>query len=301
MEKIFGRCPSVKNMAEKLIIGGIGFVGSTLVKDLGWTAPVHGVLDITDLASIKPHIKPGMVVVNCAGFTDVKSATIDQNGPAWILNAIGAKNVAQVCKEVNAFLVHVSTDGVFPVDASKSLHTETEEVKDDPSLVSAYAYTKLLGEIEVTESGARVAILRIAYPFGNTEYPDKDYVVKLIKSIKLDYGLFNDQQFTPTYIKSLPRVIEMLANIQLPGVFHWVCKGLTTPYEMGVYVNKRLGLGLEVKEGSLTEFEKIKGRQPHAKFGGLSTELTEKRLGLKPPTWQEAFDDFICNKPQGLA
>ncbi len=287
-------------MPEKLIIGGAGFVGSTLVKDLGWTAPVHGVLDITDLSSIKPHIKPDMVVVNCTGFTDVKFATIDQNGPAWILNTIGAKNVAQACKEAEAFLVHFSTDGVFPVkDNSRGPHTEAEEVKNDPNMVSAYAYTKLMGEIEVAKSGARMAILRIAYPFGNAEYPDKDYMVKLIKSIKSGYGLFNDQQFTPTYIKSLPKVIEMLSNVQLTGVFHWVCRGLTTPYEIGVYMNKKLGLGLDVKEGSLSESEKIKGRQPYAKFGGLSTESTEKRLGLIPLTWQEAIDDFIYRKPRG--
>ncbi|MDP1710235.1 MAG: sugar nucleotide-binding protein [bacterium] len=288
-------------MPEKLIIGGAGFVGSTLVNDLGWPAPTHRTLDITDLASIKSHIKSGMVVVNCAGFTNVKAATIDPNGPAWKLNVEGTRNLAQVCKEVGAYLIHLSTDGVFPTtDNSKGPHTEVEKINDDPNFVSAYGYTKLRGEKEVIESGAKAAVLRIAYPFGNTECPDKDYIIKIIKSIKLGYGLFSDQQFTPTYITSLPKVIEMLSNIQLMGVFHWVCKGLTTPYEIGIYVNKKLGLGLEVREGSLAEFEKIKGKQPYAKFGGLSTKLTERELGLKPPSWQEAIDDFIYMKLRGL-
>lgn len=288
-------------MSKKLIIGGSGFVGRTLVESLGWGAPAHNILDITDLASTKQYIKPGMVVINCAGFTNVKAATINPNGPAWKLNVEGARNVAQVCKEVGAFLIYFSTDGVFPItDNSKGPHAETEKINDDSNLVSAYGYTKLRGEIEVTESGARVAILRIAYPFGNAECSDKDYIIKIIKSIKLGYKLFNDQQFTPTYLKSLFGVIEVLSNKRLAGTFHWVCKGLATPYEMGVYVNKKLGLELEVKEGSLAELEKIKGKQPYAKFGGLSTELTEERSGLKPPSWQEAIDDFICNKPPGL-
>jgi dTDP-4-dehydrorhamnose reductase len=265
-------------------------------------------LDITNINSIESFTDRNDfdTVVNFAAFTNVKEATLDPNGLPWKLNVEAAGNVAQVCKKKNKFLIHISTDSVFPIpDNFKGPHTETEEIKDDPDLFSAYGYTKFKGEMEITKSGAKAAILRIAYPFGNAGFPEKDYVTKLIKSIRSGYALFADQQFTPTYIRSLPGVIKVLSEKQLPGIFHWVCKGLVTPYEIGVYVNEKLKLGLEVKKGSLTEYEELKGKQPYAKFGGLSTEITEDKLGLTAPTWKEAIDNFISNDtidntPQGL-
>lgn len=286
-------------MREMLIIGGSGFVASemaTVSSPSGMRLVVSSKseLDITNLDSICEPIRNADVVVNFAAYTDVKEATLDVNGPAWKLNVIGAMNVVKACKEAGKFLIHISTDGVFPItNHVKSPHTENEKLEDNPSLVSVYGYTKLKGEIEIIKSGAKTAILRIAYPFGNAEFSNKDYITKLIQTIKLGYPLFDDQWFTPTYIKSLPIVIEALAKRGLPGVFHWVCKDLVTPYKVGVFVNEKLNLKLEVKKGSLEEFEKLKGKQTYARFGGLSTEITQNLLSMEPPTWQEALEDFF--------
>lgn len=285
-------------MSKILFIGKRGFVGSKVLE--GFSSPLQEIisppfpdLDITQKDSIRQYAEMVDVVINFAAFTDVKIATRDPNGPSWKLNVDGTKNVAEVCKETGKFLIHISTDGVFPyLDTSKGPHDESEKVLDDFKIVSPYGYTKLRGEIEINKSGAKAAILRIAYPFGNPDFPNKDYITKLIKSVRLGHSLFTDQQFTPTYIKSLQTVIEKLSILKLTGVFHWVCKGLTTPYAVGVYTNKMLGLGLKIKKSSLTKFEDINGKQPYAKFGGLATEITEKRLGLKPPTWEEAIQDF---------
>jgi dTDP-4-dehydrorhamnose reductase len=295
-------------MDKILIIGQTSFVASKTIEGLSLMrkkviVPSLDELDITNINSVENFANKNDfdTVVNFAAFTNVKEATLDPNGLPWKLNVEAAGNVARVCKKKNKFLIHISTDSVFPVpDNFKGPHTETEEIKDDPDLFSAYGYTKLKGEMEVTKSGAKAAILRIAYPFGNAGFPEKDYITKLIKSIRSGYALFADQYLTPTYIRSLPEVMKVLSEKQLPGIFHWVCKGLTTPYEVGTYVNERLKLGLEVKKGSLAEYEKLKGKQPYAKFGGLSTEITESKLGLTAPTWKEAVNNFIDNTPQGL-
>ncbi len=283
---------ALKIMSKILIIGETSFVATKTVKyftskNLELIIPPLKELDIANISSLGKFIKEADVVINFAAFTNVKEATLDSEGPAWKLNVEGAVNVAKVCKEENKFLIHISTDSVFPVsDSFKGPHAENEEIKDDRTLFSPYGYTKLKGEEEVLKSGAKSAILRIAYPFGNAEFPEKDYITKLINSIKLGYPLFADQQFTPTYLESLGQAIEKLSTQQLPGIFHWVCKGLTTPYDIGVYVNEKLNLGLEVKKGFV-------GALPYAMFGGLLTEITEQKLDLKTPTWKEAIDDFI--------
>ncbi len=285
-------------MSKILFIGKSGFVGAKVLEGFSSftqkiISPSSVDLDITKKDSVRRYVEVADIVINFAAFTDVKRATLDLNGPAWKLNVEGSGNIAKICKEMDKFLIHISTDAVFPcLDTFKGPYDESEIILDDSKIVSPYGYTKLRGEMEVNRSEAKAAILRIAYPFGNSNYPDKDYIVKLIRSAKSGYPLFADQQFTPTYIKSLTKVIEKLSTLKLTGVFHWVCRELTTPYSVGLYTNERLGLGLKIKKGSLANFEKTNNKQSYAKFGGLTTRSTEKRLGLKPPSWREAIEDF---------
>lgn len=285
-------------MRRILIIGETSFVATKTVKylssseDIELVIPPLKELDITKIESLKKFIQDADVVINFAAFTNVKGVTLDHTGPAWKLNVEGAANVAKVCKDENKFLIHISTDSVFPI-SNKGPHAENEEISGDPGSFSPYGYTKFMGEKEVINSGAKFAILRIAYPFGNADFPEKDYLTKLINSIKLGYPLFADQKFTPTYLNSLPNAIEKLSTQQTPGIFHWVCSGLTTPYDIGIYIKEKLNLELEVKKGSLADYEKLKGPQPYAMFGGLSTKITEEKLGLKTLSWKEAIDDFF--------
>ncbi len=267
-----------------VVIGGSGFVGSKVTRGI---MPSHQELDITKFDSVKRYLDASgaEVVINFAAFTNVKAANFNPEA-ANLLNINGPENLAKVCKASNKFLIHISTDGIFPIpDEYKGPHSEDETPIDDPNLVSAYGLSKLRGEREILKSGARAAIVRIAYPFGNAQFPDKDYVIKLIKTVKVGYGLFTDQYLSSTYIPSLVPVVEALATRQLSGIFHWVCRDLFTPFEMARYVNEKMTLGLDIKKGSL-------GKQPYARYGGLSTKLTEERLGLKPPTWQEAIDNL---------
>jgi dTDP-4-dehydrorhamnose reductase len=280
-------------MKKILIIGETSFVATKVIKyfssceDIELIIPPLQELDITKIESLKKFIQDTNVVINFAAFTNVKHVTLDREGLAWKLNVEGAANVAKVCKDKNKFLIHISTDSVFPISRdSKGPHSEDEKIKDDPSLFSPYGYTKLIGEKEVINSGAKAAILRIAYPFGNADFPEKDYLTKLVSSIRLGYPLFTDQHFTPTYLNSLPVAVEKLAMQELVGIYHWVCKGLTTPYDIGVYINEKLKLGLEVKKGFV-------GDLSYAMFGGLLTKITEEKLGLKTLSWKEAIDDFI--------
>src|SRR3989344_3209036 len=235
-------------MREILVIGGSSFVASEALKGLSTssckiTAPSKGDLDIQNVESIRGYTKDADAVINFVAYTNVKAATTSQSGEAWKLNVEGTANIASVCKSEGKFLIHVSTDGVFPITGDfKGLHSENETINDDPTLVSAYGYTKLMGEREIDRCGTKAAILRIAYPFGNIAFPEKDYVTKLIRSVKLGYALFSDQEFTPTYIRSLPKVIGKLLENELSGVFHWVCRGLTTPYKVGMFINEKLNL-----------------------------------------------------------
>jgi len=86
------------------------------------------------------------MVINASAYTDVDGAERNRE-LCFKVNAFGALNVAKVCKDFNVFLVHISTDYVFPGD-KKEGYLEEDEM--GPS-VNTYGESKLQGEIKIKE------------------------------------------------------------------------------------------------------------------------------------------------------
>ena len=72
-------------------------------------------LDITDREATINYIRRHQpeTVINCAAFTNVDGCEISRDA-AYKVNALGPRNLALACEKVNARLIHVSTDYVFP-------------------------------------------------------------------------------------------------------------------------------------------------------------------------------------------
>ena len=108
-------------------------------------------LDITDrheVAAFVRHHQPD-AIISCAAYTNVDGCETNRDA-AFAVNAVGARNLALAAEEVGAKLVHVSTDYVFPGNASEPL-AEYEQ----PAPISMYGKTKRLGEEYVQQLCAR--------------------------------------------------------------------------------------------------------------------------------------------------
>ena len=72
-------------------------------------------LDITDREATINYIRRHQpeTVINCAAFTNVDGCEISRDA-AYKVNALGPRNLALACEKVNARLIHISTDYVFP-------------------------------------------------------------------------------------------------------------------------------------------------------------------------------------------
>ena len=79
-------------------------------------------------------------VLHMAAKTDVDSCEADKSlneaGDAWKINVMGAKNVAQICRETGKKMIYISTDFVF--DGEKALGERYSE-QDLPNPVNWYA------------------------------------------------------------------------------------------------------------------------------------------------------------------
>ena len=103
------------------IIGGNGQLGQDLhrhwkeaLPDDDVVALNHSDIEVADAASVasalgnaKPHI-----VINTAAYHNVEA--IESNPErAFAVNAVGVRNVAATCRDLDAVLIHLSTDYVF--------------------------------------------------------------------------------------------------------------------------------------------------------------------------------------------
>lgn len=292
-----------KNSQSITLIGSSGFVGTAVSKILidkgqNINLPSKNQLDVTNLKSVEQFIlkaKP-KVLINFAAYTNINNAEKERGNKkslVWKINAEGPKNLALLCRELNIFLIQVSTDSVFPGtknDPGPYKENDIPHITLEP--LSWYSYTKLIGEQAVVNSSAKYAIVRISYPFGNPEFP-KDFLVKAIKYIKSNISFFSDQTFTPTYIPDLAKAIAIIATSREKGIYHITCTGITSPYKFALYLGKKLGLRNKIHTKNIPESFK------RSKYGGLLNQKTQQSLNLKLSSWQKAIDNCLDDSQFG--
>lgn len=277
---------------EVYVIGGTGLVGSGFSSE-NYRRVGRSSVDVTNRESVLRCFEreQPQTVILAAGYTDVDGAEREPE-EALRINVLGAWNVARACEQFGSHLIFVSSDFVFPgTEEYPGPYLESSLPPAFSGKRGVYGTSKYLGEQHVRYSGARSAIVRIAYPFGVGG--ERDFMVKTLGILKAGYPLFEDQKITPTYLPDLQRAVKVIQERQLTGVFHVTCN-LLTPRQLGLHLKRRLALELEVKRGSLEEFLQRSGRiSPRPVLGGLRTLGTQKKLGIEFSYWQNKVDEMI--------
>jgi len=293
-------------MKRLLVVGASGLVGSRFLELAKPKFEIMGVdektLDITDDATVEKYFSENKfdAVVNFAAYTNVDGAEAqkdDENGLAYKLNVEGPRNLVESCNDDGMFLVHISTDFVFPgTDELPGPYAEDAALPETPNGIGWYGWTKNRAEYMVTTTSNKYAIVRYGYPFRAAPYGIKNdwarNLIKLYNEQKL-YSLFNDQVQSVIFIDDLVEPLTKIVEQELNGVFH-IASDTTTPYEIGSYLlSKYVGKPVELQKGSMLEFLEAPGRTPRPRIGGLKTGITQEKLGMKFKTWQEMADEFV--------
>jgi len=159
-------------------------------------------LNITDLQNCKTvfsAIKPDFCI-NAAAYTAVDKAEGERK-KAHLINVTGPENLAIICKEFDAILIHISTDFVFDGNASKA-YTE----QDTPNPTGVYGQTKLDGEKVIQKIWEKHIIIRTSWvysQFGN------NFMKTMLRlgSERDSLSVVNDQIGTPTNAVDLAEVL----------------------------------------------------------------------------------------------
>src|SRR5580658_8048842 len=119
-------------------------------------------VDITDRAQVEHALAQydPAIVLNAAAYNQVDVAEKEPL-TALEVNGLAVRNLAIACRQVDAQLVHFSTDYVFDGAAGRAYREE-----DETHPLGAYAVSKLAGELYARAYLDRVLIIRTSGVYG---------------------------------------------------------------------------------------------------------------------------------------
>jgi len=277
------------------ILGAKGMLGMDLTKvldqhkvsvlDIG-----HG--DITkpkQLREILTAFAP-QVVVNCAAFTNVDDCE-EKESLANQVNGYAVGDVAEICKDISAAFVHVSTDYVFDGSQEGGYYED-----DKPNPINAYGRSKLIAEQllqgkevegrKIDTEGLRWYVVRLCWLYGEHGGNFADTMVEHMNRNK-EVRVVSDQWGKPTWTldaaKQLKLIIETLPN---SGVYHVSNEGSCSRYEWIEKIKEILNKeSVSVLSALSSEFKTKAKRPRHSAL--MNTKLPPMRH------WEIALENYL--------
>jgi dTDP-4-dehydrorhamnose reductase len=279
-----------------LVIGANGQLGSDLAiafsqKGDEVCALTHSDIEITDLDSVSRTLKElrPQVIANTAAMHHLESCERDPE-KAFAVNALGPRNLALVAREIDAVLLHFSTDYVF--DGSKG----SPYVEDDiPHPLSVYGITKLAGEHFVSSTMDKHFVIRSSGLYGKRPCRGKGGLnfVELMLKLARERGevrVVDSEVVTPTSTQELAQQIVVLSRSDRYGLFHATAEGSCSWYELAREIFATTNIKVNLKVAHPDEFPTKVARpkysvlENHAlKTGGLNL------FG----SWQNALHEYL--------
>lgn len=251
----------------------------------------HADIDISSLESTRSALSTiwPAIIVNTAAMHHVEKC---ENDPlrAYEVNALGALNLSLVAREVDAKLVHVSTDYVF--DGSKKRpYTES----DPAAPLNVYGKTKLAGEAFVRETAEKYHIVRTSALYGKTPCRAKggknfvDLMLTLAGE-RDELRVVDDEVVSPTSTTELAKQIVELSRTDRYGLYHATAEGCCSWYEFARAIFQITNTKVNLKVARPNEFP---AKVPRPKYSVLENEEL-KKLGLNAfGSWQDGLAKYL--------
>ena len=248
-------------------------------------------LDITDLDAIRTMVKEHNVnaIVNCAAWTNVDGAE-DPEKYALVekLNATAPENLATAMKEVDGWLVQISTDYVF---GKEPYNTPCKEDQlGTPTGV--YGATKLLGEQKIIATGCKHIIIRTAWLY--SEF-GKNFCKTMLNltATKPQLKVVFDQCGTPTYAWDLATAIAAALKNPVEGIYHYSNEGVCSWFDFTKMIAEYAGqTECEIQPCHSNEFPSPVTRPS---YSVLDKTKIKDTFGIKVPYWTESLKVCINN------
>jgi dTDP-4-dehydrorhamnose reductase len=265
-----------------LLIGHQGMLGTAwqrLLNDRGltWRGVDVGDLDITDAAAVCNGIGDEVdLIINCAAYTNVDGAE-DDEATATRVNGHAVRLLAERARDINALLVHYSTDYVFDGQADSPYPVDA---LIDP--INAYGRSKAVGEKALADSGCQFLLIRTSWLYAAWA---KNFVltIRRVSGERDQLRVVNDQRGRPTSCTHLAATTLKLIEADATGPYHVTDGGECTWFEFASSIAAASNPDCRVDPCTTAEYPTPATRPAYSVLDLAKTEAIAGPM----PSWQD--------------
>mgnify|MGYP006080990111 CR=1 FL=1 len=281
-------------MNNILVTGGNGQLGSELreiapnYQDYNFLFTDVKDLDITNHTAVAAFIKSNNinVIINCAAYTAVDKAE-QQKDVANAINHLAVANFAQIAKDNNIRLIHISTDYVFDGTNHKP-YAET----DTPNPQSVYGKTKLDGELAMQQMNpANSIIIRTSWVYSKFGNNFVKTMLRLAETRDV-ISVVADQIGTPTnaadLAKAILNILPQISN-ETVEVFHYSNEGVCSWYDFAKAIFDINELDIKV-----TPIESAQYPTPAERpfYSLMNKSKIQREYNIEVPYWKYSLFNY---------
>ena len=278
-----------------LITGSRGQLGLELTRQISQSGreyelietDIHN-LDITDEKAVFGFIgaqRPD-AIVNCAAYTNVDMCEADESN-AFLVNAIGARNLSAAAFNAGAKILHISTDYVFDGQG----HIPKKEF-DAVAPINCYGRSKEYGERLVRETNPRHFIIRTAWLYGE----GSNFVRTMLRlsEQKDELDVVNDQIGTPTSTAGLAECITGLMATDAYDTYHATCEGECSWYDFAEKIFEFKAIKIKVNPITSEELARPARRPGFSVLDNFMLRLCGMNTFRH---WEESLEEYLAQMP----
>ncbi len=241
-------------------------------------------LDITNQLAVAKFIDENNIAVciNTAAYTAVDKAENEQK-KANDINHLAVRNLAEICKDKNVILIHISTDFVFNGEKNQPY---TEDDITNP--LSIYGKTKLEGEEAALAIHDKVYIVRTSWVYSSF---GKNFVKTILKIATANeiINVVNDQTGSPTYARDLAEVIYQIVdnteNVPF-GIYNYCNASAISWHEFAKEIVNQSGISCRVNPIPTKDYP-TPAKRPV--YSVLDTFKITNALQIDIPDWKHSL------------
>ena len=240
------------------------------------------------------------VVINASAYTEVDKAEKD-HVTADLINHVAVRNIAFICKQMDCWLIQVSTDYVFD-GSSEVPYKESDQTNPQ----GVYGETKLKGELAIQASGCKHIIIRTAWVF--SEYGNNFLKTMLRLGTELnELSIVGDQIGCPTYAQDIAKAIiailpKLSSQERLDCIYHYCGDSACSWFEFADAIFKHIAK-VGMKSPKIIHSIKTSDYPTAAKrpiYSVLNCESFYKDFGIKQSDWisgvKSAVTKILCDQ-----
>ena len=245
-------------------------------------------IDITSEENLKQsilNIQPDFII-NTAAMTQVDDCENNKDA-CDLLNVDVVKWLAEISDEIDAHLIHLSTDFIF--DGKKGNYKETD--KTNP--LSYYGLSKLKSEQILTKSKINFTILRTILVYGKVFDMSRSNIVLWVRDMLLqekEITIVDDQFRTPTYVEELALACKISMDKKATGIFHIASSELLSVYQIAQEIAETFGLNKALIKPISTST--LNQTAPRPAKTGFDLSKTNNELNFYSKSFKEDLQRF---------